>query len=144
MKVLHIPNLTCLTLYVINVCVHFCIILFLKMIRNIPFCSFVVNLKVAVLNFVFFSQHATLLLDAALEKCEWQLCRDILRFLRSIGPGDVEPSRTPPPVPNPNYYPLSPKEARFQVGASGGQRSRSMSQTSGKGAEKSDHASLKR
>ncbi|KAJ8040207.1 RAB6A-GEF complex partner protein 1 [Holothuria leucospilota] len=89
-------------------------------------------------------QHATLLLDAALEKCEWQLCRDILRFLRSIGPGDVEPSRTPPPVPNPNYYPLSPKEARFQVGASGGQRSRSMSQTSGKGGEKSDHASLKR
>ncbi|XP_071838357.1 guanine nucleotide exchange factor subunit RIC1-like isoform X2 [Apostichopus japonicus] len=53
--------------------------------------------------------HATLLLDAALENCEWQLCRDILRFLRSIGPGDVDPVRTPPPVPNPNYYyPVSP------------------------------------
>ena len=30
-------------------------------------------------------QHATLLLDAALEHCQWQLAKDLVRFLKAIG-----------------------------------------------------------
>lgn len=30
-------------------------------------------------------QHATLLLDAALEACQWDMARDLLRFLKAIG-----------------------------------------------------------
>jgi len=30
-------------------------------------------------------QYATLLLDAALEKCKWELSKDLVRFLRAIG-----------------------------------------------------------
>ncbi|XP_033636586.1 RAB6A-GEF complex partner protein 1-like isoform X2 [Asterias rubens] len=44
--------------------------------------------------------HATHLLDAALEHYEWKLCRDLLRFLRSISASDFEVSRTPPPSLN--------------------------------------------
>ena len=29
--------------------------------------------------------HATLLLDAALDKCAWDLARELVRFLRTIG-----------------------------------------------------------
>ena len=30
-------------------------------------------------------QHATLLLDAALEACQWDMAKDLLRFLKAIG-----------------------------------------------------------
>ncbi|XP_033223995.1 guanine nucleotide exchange factor subunit Rich isoform X2 [Belonocnema kinseyi] len=39
-------------------------------------------------------QHATLLLDAALEQGRWELSRDLVRFLRAIDPNDVESPRT--------------------------------------------------
>lgn len=38
-------------------------------------------------------QHATLLLDAALEQSRWELSRDLVRFLRAIDPNDVESPR---------------------------------------------------
>ncbi|KAL0278915.1 UNVERIFIED_CONTAM: hypothetical protein PYX00_000593 [Menopon gallinae] len=38
-------------------------------------------------------QHATLLLDAALENCKWELSKDLVRFLRAIDPNDVESPR---------------------------------------------------
>ncbi|XP_071485057.1 guanine nucleotide exchange factor subunit RIC1-like [Diadema antillarum] len=50
--------------------------------------------------------HATQLLDAALEHCEWSLCRDLLRFLRAIGSGDGDSARTPPPLANHHMFPL--------------------------------------
>ena len=30
-------------------------------------------------------QHATLLLDASLDQCSWDLARDLVRFLKAIG-----------------------------------------------------------
>ncbi|XP_015171463.1 PREDICTED: guanine nucleotide exchange factor subunit Rich isoform X2 [Polistes dominula] len=39
-------------------------------------------------------QHATLLLDAALEQGRWELSKDLVRFLRAIDPNDVESPRT--------------------------------------------------
>ncbi|XP_012281300.1 guanine nucleotide exchange factor subunit Rich [Orussus abietinus] len=39
-------------------------------------------------------QHATLLLDAALEQGRWELSRDLVRFLRAIDPNDVESPRS--------------------------------------------------
>ena len=30
-------------------------------------------------------QHATLLLDSSLEKCHWDLAKDLVRFLKAIG-----------------------------------------------------------
>ncbi|XP_063962298.1 guanine nucleotide exchange factor subunit RIC1-like [Lytechinus pictus] len=50
--------------------------------------------------------HATMLLDAALEHSEWSLCRDLLRFLRSIGSGDLDSPRPPPPLANHHMFPL--------------------------------------
>ncbi|XP_074641700.1 guanine nucleotide exchange factor subunit RIC1-like [Tubulanus polymorphus] len=38
-------------------------------------------------------QHATLLLDSALEQCKWDLARDLVRFLKAIDPAEAE---TPP------------------------------------------------
>nr|CAD7459159.1 unnamed protein product [Timema tahoe] len=38
-------------------------------------------------------QYATLLLDAALEQCKWDLSKDLVRFLRAIDPNDVESPR---------------------------------------------------
>ncbi|KAK6642715.1 hypothetical protein RUM43_004217 [Polyplax serrata] len=38
-------------------------------------------------------QYATLLLDAALENCKWELSKDLVRFLRAIDPNDVESPR---------------------------------------------------
>ena len=35
-------------------------------------------------------QYATILLDAALEGCCWELAKDLVRFLRAIDPNDVE------------------------------------------------------
>ncbi|KAL5016054.1 hypothetical protein ScPMuIL_005643 [Solemya velum] len=37
-------------------------------------------------------QHATLLLDSSLENGQWELCREIVRFLKAIDPSDVEGS----------------------------------------------------
>eukprot|EP00057_Strongylocentrotus_purpuratus_P026007 XP_011680481.1 PREDICTED: RAB6A-GEF complex partner protein 1 [Strongylocentrotus purpuratus] len=50
--------------------------------------------------------HATMLLDAALEHGEWSLCRDLLRFLRSIGSGELDSPRPPPPLANHHMFPL--------------------------------------
>lgn len=36
-------------------------------------------------------QHATVLLDAALDACAWDLAKDLVRFLRAIDPSDVDP-----------------------------------------------------
>lgn len=38
-------------------------------------------------------QYATLLLDAALEQCKWELSKDLVRFLRAIDPDDAESPR---------------------------------------------------
>ncbi|XP_064624282.1 guanine nucleotide exchange factor subunit RIC1-like isoform X2 [Lineus longissimus] len=38
-------------------------------------------------------QHATLLLDASLDHCKWELARDLVRFLTAIDPSEAE---TPP------------------------------------------------
>ncbi|KAF5272536.1 hypothetical protein FQA39_LY07860 [Lamprigera yunnana] len=39
-------------------------------------------------------QHATLLLDTALEQSKWELAKELVRFLRAIDPNDVESPRT--------------------------------------------------
>ena len=39
-------------------------------------------------------QHATLLLDAALEHSKWQLAKDLVRFLKSIDPIEAESPHT--------------------------------------------------
>ncbi|KAG5322043.1 RIC1 factor, partial [Acromyrmex heyeri] len=81
-------------------------------------------------------QHATLLLDAALEQGRWELSRDLVRFLRAIDPNDVESPRTswsgsaklvgPPQTP-----PLSPHEddLALVLGTMQVSRSRSYSTT---------------
>ncbi|XP_066582694.1 guanine nucleotide exchange factor subunit Rich-like isoform X2 [Prorops nasuta] len=81
-------------------------------------------------------QHATLLLDAALEQGRWELSRDLVRFLRAIDPNDVESPRTswggtaklggPSPTP-----PLSPHEDDLSLvlGTMQVSRSRSYSTT---------------
>ena len=56
-------------------------------------------------------QHATQLLDTALECCHWGLCSDLLRFLRAISPADMEAFR--PPLASPNTVfpsPLTPRD----------------------------------
>ncbi|XP_031831561.1 guanine nucleotide exchange factor subunit Rich [Nomia melanderi] len=81
-------------------------------------------------------QHATLLLDAALEQGRWELSKDLVRFLRAIDPNDVESPRTswsgtsklggPPQTP-----PLSPHEDDLSLvlGTMQVSRSRSYSTT---------------
>ena len=39
-------------------------------------------------------QHATLLLDASLEQCCWDLARDLVRFLKAIDPSEAESPHT--------------------------------------------------
>ncbi|CAL1569341.1 unnamed protein product [Knipowitschia caucasica] len=41
-------------------------------------------------------QHATLLFNTALEQGKWDLCRNMIRFLKAIGSGEMD---TPPPTP---------------------------------------------
>lgn len=41
-------------------------------------------------------QHATLLFNTALEQGKWDLCRQMMRFLKAIGSGESE---TPPSTP---------------------------------------------
>ncbi|XP_046425934.1 guanine nucleotide exchange factor subunit Rich [Neodiprion fabricii] len=81
-------------------------------------------------------QHATLLLDAALEQGRWELSKDLVRFLRAIDPNDVESPRTswggtgklggPPQTPS-----VSPHEEdlSFVLGTMQVSRSRSYSTT---------------
>ncbi|XP_011308460.1 guanine nucleotide exchange factor subunit Rich [Fopius arisanus] len=81
-------------------------------------------------------QHATLLLDAALEQGRWELSRDLVRFLRAIDPNDVDSPRNswggsaklagPPPTP-----PVSPHEEDLSLvlGTMQVSRSRSYSTT---------------
>ncbi|XP_066924584.1 guanine nucleotide exchange factor subunit RIC1-like [Clytia hemisphaerica] len=40
-------------------------------------------------------QHATLLLETVLDKHNWSLAKDLVRFLRAIGKGEESPPRTP-------------------------------------------------
>lgn len=55
-------------------------------------------------------QYATLLLDAALENCHWELSKDLVRFLRAIDPNDVESPRASFVLPGPTLrYGLSPQ-----------------------------------
>ncbi|XP_067001739.2 guanine nucleotide exchange factor subunit Rich [Anabrus simplex] len=60
-------------------------------------------------------QYATLLLDAALEHCKWDLSKDLVRFLRAIDPNDVESPRASFILPskygvNTQTPPVSPNE----------------------------------
>ncbi|PNF21795.1 Guanine nucleotide exchange factor subunit Rich [Cryptotermes secundus] len=60
-------------------------------------------------------QYATLLLDAALDHCKWELSKDLVRFLRAIDPNDVESPRASFILPskygvNPQTPPISPNE----------------------------------
>ncbi|XP_077981374.1 guanine nucleotide exchange factor subunit RIC1-like [Glandiceps talaboti] len=85
------------------------------------------------------SRHlATQLLDAALDHGKWELCKDLVRFLRAIGTNDPESSpRTPAPINSPGIFPLtatSPKgesKPSFPFGPTigAGQRGRSSSYT---------------
>ncbi|XP_029180425.2 guanine nucleotide exchange factor subunit RIC1-like [Acropora millepora] len=54
-------------------------------------------------------QHATILLDKALESCRWTIARDLIRFLRCIAADDLEsPPRSPTFIKshhNPNLSP---------------------------------------
>ncbi|XP_026289117.1 guanine nucleotide exchange factor subunit Rich isoform X1 [Frankliniella occidentalis] len=55
-------------------------------------------------------QYATLLLDAALENCHWELSKDLVRFLRAIDPNDVESPRASFVMPSHSLrYGLSPQ-----------------------------------
>eukprot|EP00118_Oscarella_pearsei_P005029 m.22388 g.22388 ORF g.22388 m.22388 type:complete len:1352 (+) comp28341_c0_seq2:42-4097(+) len=60
-------------------------------------------------------QYATRLLDSSLENCMWELCKDLVRFLRAIGSGDVvdSPSRSGPVMPL--SAPPFPVADRFEV-----------------------------
>ncbi|KAK2191888.1 hypothetical protein NP493_43g02028 [Ridgeia piscesae] len=51
-------------------------------------------------------EYATMLLDAALEKCQWELARDLVRFLRSIDPKEAD-------SPNPGAKKLSTGSAVY-------------------------------
>lgn len=54
-------------------------------------------------------QHATILLDKALDSCKWTIARDLVRFLRCIAADDLEsPPRSPTFVKSHHPPPLSP------------------------------------
>lgn len=59
-------------------------------------------------------QYATLLLDAALENCKWELSKDLVRFLRAIDPDDAESPRASFVLPSKygvtQQPPLEPRE----------------------------------
>nr|XP_006817611.1 PREDICTED: protein RIC1 homolog [Saccoglossus kowalevskii] len=82
--------------------------------------------------------HATQLLDTALDLGKWELCKDLVRFLRAIGPNDPESSpRTPAPINSPGIFPMaatSPKGDNVSAfpfsPSSAAQRVRSSSYTS--------------
>ncbi|XP_038068678.1 guanine nucleotide exchange factor subunit RIC1-like [Patiria miniata] len=88
--------------------------------------------------------HATQLLDAALEHCEWKLCRDLLRFLRSISATDFDVARTPPPnLNNSIVFPLgSPTPLPAKEGVASLKRGRHSSK-GGRGTEKQEVVSEK-
>ncbi|XP_070563112.1 guanine nucleotide exchange factor subunit RIC1-like isoform X2 [Ptychodera flava] len=52
--------------------------------------------------------HATQLLDCTLDHGKWELCKDLVRFLRAIGPNDPESSPRPTaPINSPAIFPHS-------------------------------------
>lgn len=54
-------------------------------------------------------QHATILLDKALDGCKWNIARDLVRFLRCIGADELDsPPRSPTFVKPHHPPPLSP------------------------------------
>ncbi|KAK2569545.1 Guanine nucleotide exchange factor subunit RIC1 [Acropora cervicornis] len=54
-------------------------------------------------------QHATILLDKALESCRWTIARDLIRFLRCIATDDLEsPPRSPTFIKSHHTPALSP------------------------------------
>jgi hypothetical protein len=55
-------------------------------------------------------QLATRLLDAALDSNQWELCKDLVRFLRAIGPGDMLDSVTrDSTTPVSAHFPKTPR-----------------------------------
>ncbi|XP_078352736.1 guanine nucleotide exchange factor subunit RIC1-like isoform X2 [Oculina patagonica] len=54
-------------------------------------------------------QHATILLDKALDSCKWNIAQDLVRFLRCIGADELDsPPRSPTVVKPHHPPPLSP------------------------------------
>ncbi|XP_047001163.1 guanine nucleotide exchange factor subunit Rich [Schistocerca americana] len=82
-------------------------------------------------------QYATLLLNAALDSCRWELSKDLVRFLRAIDPNDVESPRASFILPakygvNTQTPPISPNEEDLSLvlGTMQVSRGRSFSTTS--------------
>ncbi|XP_064604853.1 guanine nucleotide exchange factor subunit RIC1-like isoform X2 [Liolophura sinensis] len=73
-------------------------------------------------------QHATMLLDSTLEKGEWELARNMIRFLKAIDPAEAESPPVTPPIRvsstssyTPSYpsSPLTPQDVNpFSYGVS--------------------------
>ncbi|XP_017769219.1 PREDICTED: guanine nucleotide exchange factor subunit Rich [Nicrophorus vespilloides] len=79
-------------------------------------------------------QHATLLLDTALDQSKWELAKDLVRFLRAIDPNDVESPRNSMILPNKlslsqTTPPVSPNAEDISLILGNVQRARSFSTT---------------
>lgn len=60
--------------------------------------------------------HATLLLDAALDRCSWDLAKELVRFLRTIDPEEVEEaSQRPLAAINPTTPPINPSAPEEEI-----------------------------
>jgi hypothetical protein len=60
--------------------------------------------------------HATLLLDAALDRCSWDLAKELVRFLRTIDPDEVEEaSQRPLAAINPTTTPINPSAPEEEI-----------------------------
>ena len=93
-------------------------------------------------------QHATQLLDAALDNNMWKLAKELIRFLKAIDPDDCEEMASPriSTIIPPFSSPLSPPQAEVEdlslvLGTLVGPRNRSISVNQ---SNKPDHAALSR
>ena len=60
--------------------------------------------------------HATILLDAALDHASWDLAKELVRYLRTIDPEDVEEaSQRPFAVVNPTSPPINPSAGEEEI-----------------------------
>ena len=60
--------------------------------------------------------HATILLDAALDHCNWDLAKELVRFLRTIDPEEVEEaSQRPFASVNPTSPPINPSAGEEEI-----------------------------
>ncbi len=60
--------------------------------------------------------HATILLDAALDRCSWDLAKELVRFLRTIDPDEVEEaSQRPLASINPTSAPINPSAPEEEI-----------------------------